>query len=172
MLERLCNKTTFEVEGWRKIIPIVSDIWSKFSDQIDNIDLKMVKIDIRNEEISSNGFAKYYPETKIYKYFKSENPAKVCVYVNAIIEINGEIAEKRLDVSRPNHAVVITGIEERDIRGKKKDCYIIDNSSVDHETRYIPVWLKICILWSPVSFTVNASHIILYESYDMIYKYT
>ena len=54
MLERICKKTEFEVEGWRKILPLMNIMKANVSfNEILGMKLKMTKIEpiIKNEQL-------------------------------------------------------------------------------------------------------------------------
>ena len=86
MLERLCHKTEFEVEGWRKIPPLI-EILTKATDndKLSSLQLEMKPLHIKFEDSSKE---KTIRNSNIYTHFKGENPKKLSVYVNQTIPIN------------------------------------------------------------------------------------
>ena len=50
-MERICNKTEFEVEGWRKILPLINfmkDYYERIN--IPSSDIQKIKLKIRRKE--------------------------------------------------------------------------------------------------------------------------
>ena len=90
MLERLCHKTEFEVEGWRKIPPLIEKLQNHTDKFSPFLQLKMKRLDIAFKDDSSTTFK----NTNIYDHFQQSNPKKLAVYVNATIPINEKYADK------------------------------------------------------------------------------
>ena len=115
-MERICCKTEFEVEGWRKIPPLI-ELLQKYTDKLTpNLKLEMkahkifpsreIMIDkTKNnfQEFDSNfltntnkKFLVNYPMKKsfIYDHFGQDNPKKLTVYVSQAIPINQKYMDK------------------------------------------------------------------------------
>ena len=138
MLERLCNKTEFEVEGWRKILPLMkildcylkSDIVSKlkivmkeerviqdyqlivneqnFKDAWDNRDF---------DNAFNQGFMAKIKNSWIYNHFKDDATKmnKIVLHVSVPLTIKEIINYENLYAltSVGSHCVVVKGIQKR-----------------------------------------------------------
>ena len=116
LLERICYTTEFEVEGWRKIPPLI-ELLQKYTNRLTpNLKLEMkahkifpsreIMIDkTKNnfQEFDSNfltntnkKFLVNYPMKKsfINNHFRQANPKKLTVYVSQVIPINQKYFEK------------------------------------------------------------------------------
>ena len=143
-------KTEFEVEGWRKITPLVRILEEYFSpDELANIRLEMKA----NESITIPVYSVQYIAKKfkkwIYDHFKDESTrnTKITLYVNQYIPINQilyELVPNSINTVG-NHCVIVKGIK----RWKHKfnqneefhavECFEIEDFGESEQTRYIPV---------------------------------
>ena len=154
MLERVCNKTEFEVEGWRKIPPLVEILEKNANLDLSKIELKMINI---NEIITQQNFQSAHAEndyTKlshhtirdswIFDHFfphfndpkNNKEPSKIAIYVNSIISINKNMEQ---DINKiPNHCVIVKGLAKFP-KNKTVLCLELENNGGSEETKYIPV---------------------------------
>ena len=148
-MERLCYATEFEIEGWKKIVPL-TEILKKYTNvpflnENPILKLKMEEFYAITEppedgfyDNSKGKFLDKFNNTKIenseiYSHFENSKEALV-IYVSHQMPIN----EKFLDYTispHGNHCVVATGIEERN--GVK--CLVLVNTGRSEEENYIPV---------------------------------
>ena len=69
-MERLCNKTEFEIEGWRKFPPIMDILQDNFPiDFISKMKLKMTKKDIERKPSIRKSW--------IYHHFASDDTKNI-----------------------------------------------------------------------------------------------
>ena len=154
MLERVCSKTEFEVEGWRKIPPLVDILENDTTLDLSKIELKMIN---KNEIITQQNFesawatmdhTKLSPHTIrdswIYKHFfphfndpkNNKEPSKIAIYVNSIISINKNMEQ---DINKiPNHCVIVKGLAKFP-KNKTVLCLELENNGGSEATKYIPV---------------------------------
>ena len=136
-MERLCYATEFEIEGWKKIVPltkILNDL------KLENdLKLKMEKFYAVTDPDNNGNFKKgvfnkkTIKDTKIYHHFKKSNQ-KLAIYVSHAIPINEKYYDKDYS-SVGNHCVVATGLENRN----GVECLVLDNATGSIEDNYIPV---------------------------------
>ena len=112
LLKRVCFKTEFEVEGWRKITPLIRILESKFLQIVlSNIRLEMKE----NEPIENKQQARIQFINWIKNHFTEESTkeTKIALYVNQFIPINQRLNELGDDAINNvgNHCVVVTGIK-------------------------------------------------------------
>ena len=118
-MERICCTTEFEVEGWRKIPPLI-ELLEKYTDKLPNMKLEMTEKEIVHSPnlhefywnflilqptyCDANVLVKY-PMTKsfICEHFRQENPKKLTVYVSQVIPINQKYMENDYTVVRLYH---------------------------------------------------------------------
>ena len=160
-MERLCKKTEFEVEGWRKIPPLV-----KILDQypmkiptgvLERMKLEMIhfppifkKEQINQATIDKNpttwrgklGEKRLIRDSWIYEHFKNDSTkkTKIALYVNAVIPINQNLepSEKNkmhIIEKNGNHCVVVIGLKVKN----GKECLELENYGGCDETRFIPI---------------------------------
>ena len=93
-MERICFKTEFEVEGWRKFPPVTYLLEKYAPESIKKLKLELRPISISNDcqvdckencqlHLSSN-----IENSNIYMHLKQEKSSKLAVYVNQIFPIN------------------------------------------------------------------------------------
>ena len=165
-MERVCEKTEFEVEGWRKIPPLINILQEQnipFDEQA-RMKLKMnetepffeknvfevalnqldsTKLRIRESRKNPDNIddGKTIKHSWIYKHFKDDSTkqSKIAIYVNAIMPIN-----QNLDVSElnhvGNHCVIVSGLAKWPKNHPDGiECLELENNGGCEETRFIPV---------------------------------
>ena len=147
LLERLCYATEFEIEGWKKIVPL-TEILKEYtnvpiSTRIDlklqnDLKLKMEKFYAvtdpdKDEKFNDADFTgKTIKDTEIYRHFK-KSKQKLAIYVSQKIPVNEKYRSIRC--SAGNHCVIATGIED----WNGGECLVLDNTTGSTEDNYIPV---------------------------------
>ena len=158
-MERVCNKTEFEVEGWRKIPPLMEKLEQNVPTHVQqSMKLEMIpnkpvfeknvsdeafiardssKLSLRD----SSGPGKTIRDSWIYEHFsnKDKKQSKIALYVTEIIPIN-----QNLDVSKinsvGNRCVIARGLAKwpkNDPNGI--ECLELEIFGDSDEMRYIPV---------------------------------
>ena len=131
-MERLCNKTEFEIEGWRKIPPLMDILEDHFSmNFISKMKLKMMKQDIERKPSIR--------ESWIYDHFASNDTKniKIALYVNAFVPIDDSLDAAQIN-SVENHCVVVKKLKKRTINGRTYEWLKLDKTS-HFDKRSIPV---------------------------------
>ena len=147
-MERLCYATEFEIEGWKKIVPL-TEILKEYtnvpiSTRIDSkkendLKLKMEKFYAitdpdKDEKFNDADFiGKTIKDTEIYSHFKKSSQ-KLAIYVSEKIPVNEEYRLKNY-CSAGNHCVIATGIAD----WNGGECLVLDNTTGSIEDNYIPV---------------------------------
>ena len=146
-MERLCYATEFEIEGWKKIVPLTKilneytnvPISTRIDLKLENdLKLKMEKFYAVTDPNNNGNFKavdfidKTIKDTKIYHHFKKSNQ-KLAIYVSTKKPINEKYYG--LVISDGNHCVVATGLENRN----GVECLVLDNTTGSIEDNYIPV---------------------------------
>ena len=136
MLERLCYATEFEIEGWKKIVPLINIIQEYSNVPLVSLELKMDHFyAVEPNEKLEDFDGKTIKDSLIYRHFKVEKSnQKLGIYVSHQIPIN----EKLLDytsTSTGNHCVVATGIEC--LNGV--DYLVLENTGKSKEENYIRI---------------------------------
>ena len=152
LLERLCYATEFEIEGWKKIVPLI-EILEQYTNvpittrtdlkQENDLKLKMEKFyavtdpvitDDNDEKFNDADFiGKTIKDTEIYRHFKKSSQ-KLAIYVSEKIPVNEEYRLKNY-CSAGNHCVIATGIAD----WNGGECLVLDNTTGSIEDNYIPV---------------------------------
>ena len=141
-MERLCYATEFEIEGWKKIVPLTA-ILNRYTNvrismrndsKLENdLRLKMEKFYAVTGPNHDGKFDKTINKSEIHRHFEKSNQ-KLAIYVSQAIPVN----EKYYDLvisSAVNHCVVATGLENRN----GVECLVLDNATGSIEDNYIPV---------------------------------
>ena len=154
----MCKKTEFEVEGWRKIPPLMEILEQQYipTGVLERMKLEMIQISpifIKDqiEEATKDsspswreklGKKRFIKDSWIYEHFKNDSTkkTKIALYVNAVIPINqnlepSERNEMHLIEKIGNHCVVASGIKVKN----GKECLELENNGGCEETRFIPV---------------------------------
>ena len=146
LLERVCYKTEFEVEGWRKLTPLITIIGKHISKNIlAKIQLKMEKITLDISQCSS------IKNSWIYHHFKdpSTKSTKIALYMSTFCQISESLLEDDTCINDAgNHCVVVNDIVMFDNR----ECLLIEDHGTKRQTRYISVDLP---FFEEVQFNVN-----------------
>ena len=154
----MCEKTEFEVEGWRKIPPLMEILEQQHipTGVLERMKLEMIQIppnfttrqldEARADGNSTTwrsklGEKRFIKDSWIYRHFKDEstNKTKIAIYVNAVVPINQHL-EKTTNQPHEinnvgNHCVVVCGIKYKNgIEGLE-----LENNGGCEETRFIPV---------------------------------
>ena len=148
LLERLCYKTEFEVEGWRKILPLI-EMLEKYIISSDDIARMKLEMKRHNAFISEEQFRNAWltrdmmkfgwekiRDSWIYKHFKETETknTKIILYVSSLIDIN-QFQDQYLMSLIENHCVLVKGIQIwNDI-----ECFEIENFAGSQNTKFIPV---------------------------------
>ena len=160
-MERLCYATEFEIEGWKKIVPLTKILERytnvQFSNEnaifklemdhfyalsehtrssLENITCRR-KYHDHQKFVDNNKFVNEFKDTtirksEIYRHFVKSKQALV-IYVSQQTPIN-ENCDRR-SIPTGNHCVVATGIEE----WNGVECLVLDNTGRNKEENYIPV---------------------------------
>ena len=160
-MERVCTTTEFEVEGWRKIPPLMDILEQNYipSDVRERMKLEMIeknpifektvfdnarsKLDstiLRIADSTSPG--KSIKDSWIYKHFseKHTKQSKIAIYVNSMIPINQNLDRDFQLNSVGNHCVVVLGLTRWPQNNSNGiECLELGSSGDRVETRYIPV---------------------------------
>ena len=142
-MERVCTKTEFEVEGWRKIPPLMEILEQQYTPTgvLERLKLEMIQIPpiFKNEQI---GEKRLIRDSWIYEHFKKDSTkkTKIALYVNAVIPINqnlkpSEKNEMHVIEKIGNHCVVALGLNVKN----GKECLELEIHGGCDETRFIPV---------------------------------
>ena len=158
-MERVCNKTEFEVEGWRKIPPLMEKLEQNVPTHVQqSMKLEMItnkpvfeknvfdeafrardssKLSLRD----SSGPGKTIRDSWIYEHFSKlqTNQSKIALYVSQIIPINQNLDASNVS-SIGNHCVIARGLAKwpkNDPNGI--ECLELEIHGGSDEMRYIPV---------------------------------
>ena len=159
LLERVCNKTEFEVEGWRKIPPLMKILEQQYipTGVIEKMKLEMIQIPpiFKKEQIDEAiidknprtwraklGEQRLIRDSWIYDHFTNDSTkkTKIALYVNSVIPINQNLepSEKNEmhDIEKiVNHCVVALGLKVKN----GKECLELEIYGGCDDTRFIPV---------------------------------
>ena len=157
-MERVCNKTEFEVEGWRKIPPLMKildhyihpTVISRMKLELKKLD-PIVSKENHLEAYQTCDFTKLHHrltgdksltirDTEIYKHFTAEDTKhiKIAIYVNAIVPINQNLKDVNRIVNVGNHCVVVKGITKWP-NSNGIDCLELETFGESDQTRFLPV---------------------------------
>ena len=157
LLERVCKKTEFEVEGWRKIPPLMDKLEQNIPTHVQqSMKLEMItnkpvfEKDVFDEAFrmrdstklrlrESFGPGKTIRDSWIYEHFsnKDKKQSKIALYVNAVIPINQNFDASQLKCIG-NHCVVVSGLAKWP-NSNGIECLELENNGGCEETKYIPV---------------------------------
>ena len=162
----MCKKTEFEVEGWRKIPPLIEILNEQkipldeqarmklkitetepiFEKSVFEVAFKLrdptklwIRETLKNQDNKEDG--KTIKHSWIYKHFKEDSTkqSKIAIYVNAIVPINENLDVSDLN-SVGNHCVVVNGLTKWPKNNPKGiECLELENNGGCEETRFIPV---------------------------------
>ena len=162
----MCKKTEFEVEGWRKIPPLIKILNEQnipldeqarmkleitetepiFDKNVFEVAFKLleptklwIRETLKNPDNNEDG--KTIRHSWIYKHFKDDSTkqSKIAIYVNAIVPINENLNVSELN-SVGNHCVVVNGLTNWPKNNPKGiECLELENNGGCEETRFIPV---------------------------------
>ena len=163
-MERVCNKTEFEVEGWRKITPLIDIIDQDYipREVQERMKLEMIPTEIFEKSVfhsamrlldptqlkikDSTNTGKSIKDSWIYEHFsKSQNTneqmnqSKIALYVSQIIPINQNLEASNVS-SIGYHCVIARGLAKwpkNDTNGI--ECLELEIYGDSDEMRYIPV---------------------------------
>ena len=164
-MERVCKKTLFEVEGWRKILPLMDILEKNVTTDAQKIKLEMIPIDpifeknvfdkaFENRDATqlsihnSNKPRKTIKNSWIYEHFSNKNTkqSKIALYVNQIIHINQNLNhDDALDKdfwkkSIGNHCAIAVGLAKWPKNNPNGiECLELEIHGGSDEMRYIPV---------------------------------
>ena len=141
LLERLCYATEFEIEGWKKIMPL-TDIIEKYTDvPVSSLKLKMRKNYAVSKPLNrpfniKDFIGKTIKDSEIYQHFTNEDTRsqKLVIYVSNIIPINQNCLDLIINPDG-QHCVVATGID----KWNGVECLILENTGGKEDLNYIPV---------------------------------
>ena len=145
-MERLCYATEFEIEGWKKILPLTDMIEEYIQLPLEKMELKMHKLfavdkPAENPEVEKSAgntdylIGKTIRNSKIYSHFKDEKTRneKLAIYVSQTIPINENYC--RMNILNGQHCVVATGIDK--INGV--ECLLLENTGGNEDFNSIPI---------------------------------
>ena len=163
-MERVCNKTEFEVEGWRKIAPLIDIIEQDYipRDVQERMKLEMIPTEIFETSVflsamrlldpkqlkikDSNRTGKTIKDSWIYEHFSKmlnssdqTTQPRIALYVTEIIPINQNFDASRIN-SVGNDCVIASGLAKwpkNDPNGI--ECLELEIYGDSDEMRYIPV---------------------------------
>ena len=159
LLERVCNKTEFEVEGWRKIPPVMEILEKYASAEVPRMKLETITNDrghpiitqqkfndaFQSLNIEKLGNQRTIKDSWIYKHFTNSETrgTKIAIYVNAVLPINQNICD-HINVetiySVVKHCVVVKGVVDwKNENGGIIECLELENHGGCEQTRFIPV---------------------------------
>ena len=167
LLERLCKKTEFEVEGWRKIPPLIDMLKESQiqSDVLETMKLNMIQ---NNAEIDNKSGAetiinltdaqwiearrtndvqklggKRIRNSWIYRHFQNPDARKIALYVNAGLPGNDGCGNVPVSELVNVDEIYTVGNHCVVVEGIEswngKECLVIDNAVGSEELKYIPV---------------------------------
>ena len=150
LLNRLCNKTEFEVAGWRQLSPLMGFLQTNIPfDVIQRMELKLHLI-----EGQRSGPYTTIKNSWIYDHFKRPETKniKIAIFVNSLFRINENLNEPKIE-SDGNHFVLAKGI----MRWKSGNDEIVEYLELEthdkyDQTRFIPVE---CPFYEEVQENVN-----------------
>ena len=148
----MCNKTEFEVEGWRKIPPLIEILQKHVSVMVPTMKLETKQIDaiisqaqlnsaLNSKDVTKLGNIRTIRSSWIYDHFKNPDTrdTKIAIYVNAVLPINKHLTLEQME-SVGNHCVVVKGLTEwKTDDNKKIECLELENNGGCEETKFIPV---------------------------------
>ena len=162
----MCEKTEFEVEGWRKIPPLIDILYEQnipFDEQA-RMKLEIIQTDaLFEKEVFDEAFEmrnssklkiqeslknpdssedrKTIRHSWLYKHFKDNSTklSKIALYVNAVLPIDETLDVSNLN-SVGNHCVVVNGLAKwPKNRPDGIECLELENNGGCEQTRFIPV---------------------------------
>ena len=155
----MCKKTEFEVEGWRKIPPLIDILEQQFipTGVLERMKLEMIEFPpiFKKEQINQAtrdknpttwrgklGEQRFIRDSWIYKHFKNDSTkkTKIALYVNAVIPINQNLEPSEKNEMHNiekigNHCVVALGLKVKN----GKECLELEIFGGCEDTRFIPV---------------------------------
>ena len=145
-MERLCYATEFEIEGWKKILPLTDMIEEYIQLPLEKIELKMHKLFAVDKPAENPAVEKPVVDTdyligktirtsKIYDHFNDDRTRneKLVIYVSQTIPINENYC--RMNILNGQHCVVATGIDK--INGV--ECLLLENTGGNEDFNSIPI---------------------------------
>ena len=141
-MERLCYATEFEIEGWKKILPLTEIIEKYIQIPLENMKLKMHTMYAITEPVdgkfnTDDLMGKTIRNSKIYHHFKPKDAKpiyeKLVIYVSQTIPINENYC--RVNIHNGQHCVVATGIKFI----KDVECLVLENTGGNDDFNSIPV---------------------------------
>ena len=160
-MEKLCKKTEFEVEGWRKIPPLMDIVEQNIRTDVQKrIKLEMIQNDpifdyhvflsaLKKDSLlglTTINFGKTIKDSCIYKHFskllnssEQTNQPKIALYVSEVMAINQNYDASKIN-SVGNHCVIARGLAKwpkNDLNGI--ECLELEIHGDSDEMRYIPV---------------------------------
>ena len=163
-MERVCKKTEFEVEGWRKIAPLIDIIEQDYipREVQERIKLEMISTVIFEKSVfnsamrlldptqlkikNSTNTGKSIKDSWIYEHFsklqntnEQMNQSKIALYVSTIIPINQNLDASNVN-SIGNHCVIASGLAKWPKNDPNRiECLELEIYGDSDEMRYIPV---------------------------------
>ena len=158
-MQRICEKTEFEVEGWRRIPPLMEILEQAYipKDVMETLKLEMIQTDpVFEEEVfeeavealdskklrqwDSFGLKKTIKDSWIYKHFinKDLKQSKIALYVSDLIQVNQNLDGCQLK-SVGSCCVVVRGLAKWPKNHRNGiECLELEYSD-RFGTRFIPV---------------------------------
>ena len=156
-MERVCNETEFEVEGWRKIPPLMKILEDNLkSDVVSRMKLKTIPTEaIFNDDVFKAAIDACDPgelsvrtikDSWIYKHFVNQKSKPeteripIAAYVNVILPINERLNKQVVDLANVGkHCVVIKGLTTPWRQYPNIECLELETNDTCKATKYIPV---------------------------------
>ena len=139
-MERLCYATEFEMEGWKKILPLTDMIEKYIQVPLEKMKLEMhtlyaVEKPVDRQLNGEDLIEKTIRKSNIYKHFKDDSTRheKLVIYVSQTIPINENYC--RMMIHNGQHCVVATRLEViNDV-----ECLVLENTGGNEDFNSIPV---------------------------------
>ena len=139
-MERLCYATEFEIEGWKKILPLTDMIEKYIQVPLEKMKLEMhtlyaVEKPVDRQLNGEDLIEKTIRKSNIYKHFKDDSTRheKLVIYVSQTIPINENYC--RMMIHNGQHCVVATRLEViNDV-----ECLVLENTGGNEDFNSIPV---------------------------------
>ena len=149
-MERLCYATEFEIEGWKKFLPLTEIIEEYIQLPLEKMKLKMhalyaVTKPVDRKLNTDDFIGKTIRNSEIYEHFRPESKDestmnenhsmndKLVIYVSQTIPINENYC--RMNILNGQHCVVATGIKVI----KDVECLVLENTGGNDDFNSIPV---------------------------------
>jgi len=145
LLERLCYATEFQIEGWKKIVPLIKILNDYTNVPVSSLKLKMEEMYAFNEPVDgkfneNDCMGKTIKTSRIYKHFTNDKTKnqKLVIYVSQTVPINENYLNLNMNWAG-QHCVVAKEIKHIKIGKDDVECLVLENTGRNKELNYIPV---------------------------------